>query len=172
MTRCSSTLLKIKVRIKWVRHVKPHPIDIPVADSAALDRAADLILKAERPLVMLGAAASRPRLAGPLSDFVRRVRIPFFKTQMGKGSVMGGSGLYMGTAALSERDYVHRGIDRPDLIIAIGHDAVEKRTNKAFESRLFEPKSPFPGNGIFKPETKRPKRPRRFRDAVAETKSR
>ena len=77
--------------------VKLHPIDIPVADSAALDRAADLILKAERPLVMLGAAASRPRLAGPLSDFVRRVRIPFFNTQMGKGSVTGGSGLYMGT---------------------------------------------------------------------------
>ena len=106
--------------------VKPHPIDIAVADSAALDRAAELILKAERPLVMLGAAASRPRLAGPLSDFVRRVRIPFFNTQMGKGSVTGGSGLYMGTAALSERDYVHRAIDRADLIIAIGHDAVEK----------------------------------------------
>ena len=70
--------------------VKLHPIDIPVADPAALDRAADLILKAERPLVMLGAAASRPRLAGPLSDFVRRVRIPFFNTQMGKGSVAGG----------------------------------------------------------------------------------
>jgi acetolactate synthase I/II/III large subunit len=106
--------------------VKPHLIDIPVADSAALDRAADLILKAERPLVMLGAAASRPRLTGPLSDFVRRVRIPFFNTQMGKGSVTGGSGLYMGTAALSERDYVHRAIDRADLIVAIGHEAVEK----------------------------------------------
>ena len=106
--------------------VKPHPIDIPVADAAALDRAADLILKAERPLVMLGAAASRPRLADQLSDFVRRVQIPFFNTQMGKGSVTGGSGLYMGTAALSERDYVHRAIDRADLIIAIGHDTVEK----------------------------------------------
>jgi hypothetical protein len=33
------------------------------------------------------------------------IMIPFFKTQMGKGSVTGGSGLYMGTAALSERDY-------------------------------------------------------------------
>jgi acetolactate synthase-1/2/3 large subunit len=32
----------------------------------------------------------------------------------------------MGTAALSERDYVHRAIDRADLIIAIGHDTVEK----------------------------------------------
>ena len=106
--------------------VKPHPIDLPVAHPAALSRAADLILSAKRPLVMLGAAASRPRLADALSDFVRRVRIPFFNTQMGKGAVAGGSGLYMGTAALSERDYVHQAISRADLIIAIGHDTVEK----------------------------------------------
>ena len=72
------------------------------------------------------AAASRPRLADALSDFVRRLQIPFVNTQMGKGAVAGGSGLYMGTAALSERDYVHRAIDRADLIIAIGHDTVEK----------------------------------------------
>jgi acetolactate synthase-1/2/3 large subunit len=106
--------------------VPPHPVVPPVAHSAALDRAATLILEAERPLVMLGAAASRPRLADSLSEFVRRVQIPFFNTQMGKGSVAGGSGLYMGTAALSERDYVHKAIDRADLIISIGHDTVEK----------------------------------------------
>jgi acetolactate synthase-1/2/3 large subunit len=75
---------------------------------------------------MLGAAASRPRLSDALSDFVRRVQIPFFNTQMGKGAVSGGSGLYIGTAALSERDYVHDAIDRADLIISIGHDTVEK----------------------------------------------
>ena len=106
--------------------IPPHPIDSPVAPRAALDRAAKLILDAERPLIMLGAAASRPRLADSLSEFVARVQIPFFNTQMGKGAVTGGSGLYMGTAALSERDYVHRAIDRADLIIAIGHDTVEK----------------------------------------------
>ena len=106
--------------------VPSHPIDPPIAPGAALDRAAQLILDAERPLIMLGAAASRPRLAGALSAFVQRVQIPFFNTQMGKGAVTGGSGLYMGTAALSERDYVHRAIDRADLIISIGHDTVEK----------------------------------------------
>src|SRR6266478_942297 len=106
--------------------VMPHPIEMPVAQDAALDRAADLILRAERPLVMLGTAASRPKLADALSQFVRRLRIPFFNTQMGKGAVAGGSNLYMGTAALSERDYVHQAIDRADLIIAIGHDTVEK----------------------------------------------
>jgi acetolactate synthase I/II/III large subunit len=106
--------------------VPRHPIEIPVANPAALDRAAAMILDAKRPLIMLGAAASRPRLADALSDFVRRVRIPFFNTQMGKGSVAGGSKLYMGTAALSERDYVHKAIDRADLILSIGHDTIEK----------------------------------------------
>jgi len=112
--------------IDQVSTVPPHPIDLPVAHPAALDRAATMILESERPLIMAGAAASRPKLADALSNFVHRVRIPFFNTQMGKGAVAGGSNLYMGTAALSERDYVHQAIDRADLIVAIGHDTVEK----------------------------------------------
>jgi acetolactate synthase I/II/III large subunit len=103
-----------------------HPIERPVAHPAALDRAAGMILAAKRPLIMIGAAGNRPRLVEAMSDFVRRVRITFFNTQMGKGAVTGGSNLYMGTAALSERDYVHQAIDRADLIISIGHDTVEK----------------------------------------------
>jgi acetolactate synthase I/II/III large subunit len=106
--------------------VPPHPIDRPVASVAAVERTVAMILAAKRPLVMIGAAGNRPRLVEPLSDFVRRTRIPFFNTQMGKGAVTGGSNLYLGTAALSERDYVHEAIDRADLIIAIGHDTVEK----------------------------------------------
>ena len=106
--------------------VPPHPIELPVAPPAALDRAAEMILAAKRPLVMLGAATSRPRLTAGLTDFIRRTQIPFFNTQMGKGTVAGGHNLYMGTAALSERDYVHEAIDRADLIIAIGHDTIEK----------------------------------------------
>ena len=106
--------------------VPPHPIEIPVAHRDALDRAAEMILQARRPLIMLGAAASRPRSTAGLAGFVRRTQIPFFTTQMGKGTVPGGGNLYMGTAALSERDYVHDAVDRADLIIAIGHDTVEK----------------------------------------------
>src|SRR3954449_8275011 len=112
--------------VEPVPMIPPHPVDIPVAHPAALDRAAAMIRAARNPLIMLGAAASRPRMTEQLSAFVHRTRIPFFNTQMGKGTVAGGSNQYMGTAALSERDYVHRAIDRADLIIAIGHDTVEK----------------------------------------------
>jgi acetolactate synthase I/II/III large subunit len=103
-----------------------HPIETPVAHRVALDRAAEMILSAKRPLIMLGAAASRPRSTSGLAGFVRRTQIPFFTTQMGKGTVPSGANLYMGTAALSERDYVHEAVDRADLIIAIGHDTIEK----------------------------------------------
>src|SRR5271165_1993145 len=106
--------------------VPVHAVEIPVAHRAALDRAAEMILAAKRPLTMLGAAASRPRSTSGLAGFVRRTQIPFFTTQMGKGTVPSGADLYMGTAALSERDYVHEAVDRADLIIAIGHDAIEK----------------------------------------------
>ena len=104
----------------------PHPIDRPVASPAALQRTVAMILEAKRPLIMVGAAGNRPRLVDALSDFVLKTGIPFFNTQMGKGAVTGGSNLYLGTAALSERDYIHDAIDRADLIIAIGHDTVEK----------------------------------------------
>ena len=67
-----------------------HPIEIPVAHRASLDRAAEMILKAKRPLIMLGAAASRPRSTAGIGGFVRRTQIPFFTTQMGKGTVPGG----------------------------------------------------------------------------------
>jgi acetolactate synthase-1/2/3 large subunit len=111
--------------------VPPHPIELPVAHPVAVERAAQMIREAARPLVMLGAAASRPRLGGFLAEFLARTRIPFFTTQMGKGVVAGTPAgqsvdLWMGTAALSERDYVHGAIDRADVIVAIGHDTVEK----------------------------------------------
>jgi acetolactate synthase-1/2/3 large subunit len=106
--------------------IAPHPILRPIASPGAIKGAVDLILAAKRPLIMIGAAGNRPRLVEALSDFVRRTQIPFFNTQMGKGAVTGNSELYLGTAALSERDYIHEAIEHADLIIAIGHDTIEK----------------------------------------------
>src|SRR5260370_12009130 len=50
----------------------------------------------------------------------------FLNSEMGKGGVRGNSDLYIGTAALSSDDYVHLASDHADLIIAVGHDTVEK----------------------------------------------
>jgi acetolactate synthase I/II/III large subunit len=106
--------------------IRPHALELPLASAAAIERAASLIMKAERPLIMLGAAASRPRSTSDIAQFVLRTGIPFFTTQMGKGTVPGGTDLYMGTAALSANDHVHEAIRLADLIVTIGHDTIEK----------------------------------------------
>jgi acetolactate synthase-1/2/3 large subunit len=98
----------------------------PVAPDPAITAAAKLIAEARHPLVMIGGGANRPGLAPELSAAVSRLEIPFFNTQMGKGAIDGNSALFIGTAALTENDYVHSAIGQADLIVAIGHDTVEK----------------------------------------------
>jgi len=98
----------------------------PIAPDAAIDTAAAAIAQAKHPLLMIGGGANRPGLSAVLSQAVRDLGIPFFNTQMGKGAVDGNPHLFLGTAALSENDYIHRLIEGSDLILAIGHDTVEK----------------------------------------------
>jgi len=102
------------------------PMPRPVAPVSAIQRAVEMIAAARHPLIVMGGGANRPGLAPALSDAVSRLGIPFFNTQMGKGAVSGNSELFIGTAALSDGDYVHLAVNRADLIITVGHDTVEK----------------------------------------------
>ena len=102
------------------------PTRRPVAPAAAIEQAAEMIAAARHPLLVIGGGANRPGLAHELSNAVSRLGIPFFNTQMGKGAVSGNSDLFIGTAALSDGDYVHLALNRADLIVTVGHDTVEK----------------------------------------------
>ncbi len=106
--------------------IKPHERHYAVADDTVLNKAADMITAAKMPLVLVGAGANRKNAQQALGDFIHTTKIPFFCTQMGKGVVNEGSELFLGTAALSDGDYLHCAIDRADLIINVGHDVVEK----------------------------------------------
>jgi acetolactate synthase-1/2/3 large subunit len=98
----------------------------PIAEDKGIQHAAAAISKARRPLLMIGAAANRKTTAKMLREFVDMHGIPFFTTQMGKGVVDEGHPLFIGNAALSDGDFLHRAIDHADLIINVGHDVVEK----------------------------------------------
>ena len=98
----------------------------PLAEHKAIDRAASAIRDAKRPLLMVGAGANRKTTARMLAAFVDKLQIPFFSTQMGKGVIDETGPLWLGTAALSDHDFVHRAIDQADCIINIGHDVIEK----------------------------------------------
>ena len=99
---------------------------IPTADDCIIKEAAEMIKTAKYPLLLIAAGANRKEVRGALCGFVKRTGIYFFNTQMGKGCVDENLPEFIGTAALSENDYIHCAIDRSDLIINVGHDVVEK----------------------------------------------
>lgn len=98
----------------------------PYPDPQAIETAAEMIAGAKSPLILIGAGANRNRTRKALTEFIEKTGIPFFNTQMGVGVVDERNPLYLGTAALSDKDVVHLAIKKADLIINVGHDVVEK----------------------------------------------
>ncbi|MEE9270559.1 MAG: acetolactate synthase large subunit [Candidatus Krumholzibacteria bacterium] len=98
----------------------------PVAEEKAVARAIETIEAAKHPLLLIGAGANRKMTCRALRGFIDKTGIPFFSTQMGKGVVDERDPLFLGNAALSSGDFLHRAIDHADVIINAGHDVVEK----------------------------------------------
>ena len=98
----------------------------PIAEDKAIEAAARMIEAAEHPLLLIGAGANRKITSTMLREFIDATGIPFFVTQLGKGVVDERHPKYLGTAALSDHDYLHCAIAKADLIINVGHDVVEK----------------------------------------------
>ena len=98
----------------------------PIAEYKAITRAVSMIEEARSPVLLIGAGANRKLTAKMLAQFVARTGIPYITTQMGKGVLDEGGELFLGNTALSDGDFVHRVIERADLIINVGHDVVEK----------------------------------------------
>jgi acetolactate synthase-1/2/3 large subunit len=98
----------------------------PTAEEKAIKRAVEMIERARHPLLLIGAGANRKLTCRMLHRLIDKAGIPFFSTQMGKGVVDENNPLFLGNAALSDYDFLHRAINKADLIINIGHDVVEK----------------------------------------------
>jgi acetolactate synthase-1/2/3 large subunit len=98
----------------------------PHANPASISIAAELINQAHYPLFLFGAEAKRPDVCQAAKELIEKTGIYFFTTQMGKGIIDERSAFSLGTAALSDHDYLHCAIDRADVIINVGHDLVEK----------------------------------------------
>lgn len=98
----------------------------PDADSESIDQAIAMIEEAELPLLLIGAGANRKDTGEALRTFVDKSGLFFFNTQMGKGVIDERHPQFLGTAALSDHDFLHSAIKRADLIVNIGHDVIEK----------------------------------------------
>ena len=98
----------------------------PVVEEKAVLQAVEAIARAKHPLLLIGAGANRKITCNMLNQFIEKTGIPFFSTQMGKGVVDERHPRFLGNAALSSGDFLHRAIESADLIINVGHDVVEK----------------------------------------------
>ncbi|MDD4151252.1 MAG: acetolactate synthase large subunit [Candidatus Gracilibacteria bacterium] len=101
----------------------------PVIDEKMLEILKNKIEKAKCPIILVGAGANRKRISKYLEKFITKNNIPFFSSQMGKGVVDERLEQYLGTAALTEKDYIHDAIKKADLILSVGYDVIEKPTN-------------------------------------------
>ncbi|AGA32690.1 Thiamine pyrophosphate-requiring enzyme [Thioalkalivibrio nitratireducens DSM 14787] len=100
--------------------------EAPWASDGSIAAAVEMIEAARQPLLLIGAGANRRQTCRALPAFVEATGIPFFSTQMGKGVVDERHPLFLGNAALSGDDFLHRAVEAADLIINVGHDVVEK----------------------------------------------
>jgi acetolactate synthase-1/2/3 large subunit len=98
----------------------------PAADEKAVRAAVRAIEGARSPVLVIGAGANRKMTSRMLLQFIEKTGIPFITTQLGKGVIDETHPKFLGCAALSAGDFVHRALEAADLIVNIGHDVIEK----------------------------------------------
>ena len=98
----------------------------PIPEDKSVRAAVERIAAARTPMIVIGAGGNRKLTSRMLTETVNRFGIPFATTQLGKGVIDERHPLFMGCAALSAGDFVHRAIESADLVINIGHDVMEK----------------------------------------------
>jgi acetolactate synthase-1/2/3 large subunit len=98
----------------------------PAAEVKAVRAAVKRIEAAKSPLLVIGAGGNRAMTSRMLNQFVEKTGIPFLTTQLGKGVIDEDNPLFVGCAALSAGDFVHRAVSAADVIINVGHDVIEK----------------------------------------------
>jgi acetolactate synthase I/II/III large subunit len=90
-----------------------------------LQRAIEIIARAENPIILAGNGAIRTHASRALRGFVEATGIAVAETFMAKGLLDYDDPHALGTVGLQSRDYAMAGFDDADVVIAIGYDLVE-----------------------------------------------
>ncbi len=98
----------------------------PSADLKAVAAAVERLEAAKAPILVIGAGANRTSTGKMLREIIEKTNIPFLTTQLGKGVIDERHPRFLGCAALSAGDFVHRAVEASDCIVNIGHDVIEK----------------------------------------------
>src|SRR5262245_53382698 len=92
---------------------------------ASLQRAAELLRAARRPVAVLGASTMRLRDPERLSEVIDRHRLPWASTTMAKGMISEDHPLSLGCIERARRQVQRELLREADLVIGLGYDVVE-----------------------------------------------
>ena len=116
----------------------PLPRNVVRAEAPApgqVQRAADALREAKRPVVLAGHGAARADATAALVRFSEELGVPVANTFHGKGVMPDDHPNSIGTIGFMRRDYVNFGFDNADAIIAVGYELQE------FDPARINPKS-------------------------------
>lgn len=88
-------------------------------------KAAQLLLRAKRPIVLVGNGCIRGRASSSIRKFVQTTGICSMNTFMAKGVISDKSQRHLHTIGIKEADHALIAMKEADLVIAIGYDLVE-----------------------------------------------
>jgi len=103
----------------------PTPISYPQPNPTAVKEASRLIEQASYPMVLSGHGVIRREASRELATLAHRLSLPVANTFMGMGTMDCRDELSLSTVGLHERDWVMCGLDRADVVLAVGYDPVE-----------------------------------------------
>ncbi|TLS35737.1 acetolactate synthase large subunit [Pseudalkalibacillus caeni] len=95
------------------------------AGNTVIQKAAEQIKNAERPLIIAGNGVTRCGAADELKELAEKLQVHVTHTFMGKGAIPFTNELSLLTSGLGGKDYINCGFEYADLIIAVGFDMVE-----------------------------------------------
>ncbi len=98
---------------------------IAAASEACLQRAAEVLGAARRPVAVLGSSAMRLRNPALLRAVIDRHRLPFASTTMAKGMIAEDHPLSLGCIERARRQVQRELLRSADLVVGLGYDVVE-----------------------------------------------
>lgn len=101
------------------------PLKYPAPDPLRIQEAVNMIREAKMPLILAGHGVLRSNASAELFHLAAKTGIAVIVTFMGSGAFPADHELFVSTIGLQSMDYVQCGLDRTDLIIAVGYDPVE-----------------------------------------------
>ena len=119
--------------------LKSFPYRRSIAEESIINKAFELMLEAESPILIAGNGAIRKRSSQQLREFCERTNIPVVTTFMGKGAVDCNSDYCLSTVGLGAIDFGDIAIKKSDLVITLGYDMVEyhpKLWNRNLEAKI------------------------------------